>query len=250
MRWTDYLLTYTCLLACGSASAADAPTVQQDALQVEQDAEVLALIDGLAGNQAALLPDARVVGLFNEVAKNHKLDRSGPRGRDYCKKMVWAPERRRALFCGANHAVPHRLNDVWEFDLGANAWIMLYAPDPSRSYTGLGKQVDGVTLQDGWLRSERGGPVRIGHSWWGIAYDAEQRKLYFMNTWVTKMDQAVERIGADPADRYPGPPLWSFDPATGRWEPIPSEEPWPRAIFGGMLEYIPEYDGLFWHGNN
>jgi hypothetical protein len=53
--------------------------------------------------------------------------------------MVWAPERKRALYCGANHGVPHRLNDVWEFDLPSLSWVMLYAPDLPRDYAGMGK---------------------------------------------------------------------------------------------------------------
>lgn len=75
-------------------------------------------LKSLPANRAVLLGSASVVGEFNDVARQFELHKTGPRGRDFTIKMVWAPERQRALFCGANHAVPHRLNDVWEFDSG------------------------------------------------------------------------------------------------------------------------------------
>ena len=93
------------------------------------DPAVLRALARLERNQAVVLGNARVVGEFNQVARRFQLDRTGPLGRDYSIKMVWAPDRKRALFAGANHGGPHRLNDVWEFDLGALTWVLLYAPD-------------------------------------------------------------------------------------------------------------------------
>ena len=92
----------------------------------------LAKLRALRPNQAVTLGQAQVMGDFNDVARRFNLHKTGPRGRDFTIKMVWAPERRRVLFCGANHGVPHRLNDVWEFDLAALTWAMLYAPDLPR----------------------------------------------------------------------------------------------------------------------
>jgi hypothetical protein len=220
----------------------------QPALPVNEEA--LAKIQQLKPNQGAIIGKAQVVGEFNDVAKRFELDRTGPRGRDFTIRMVWAPERKRVLFCGANHAVPHRLNDVWEFDLAAMAWIMLYAPDNPRDYTGLGKDPSDVEFKDGILITKRGGPAVIGHTWWGLTYDPELKQMLFMNTWVTNKKKAVEQLGGDPEQLYPGAPLWAFSPQSGKWTMIKTEPPYPRAIFGGMLEYIPTLKGTIWHANN
>src|SRR5262245_41005414 len=78
------------------------------------DPEVTKILDGLGDNSLAVLPPTKVTGEFNDLARLFQLDKRGPMGRDFTIKMVWAPERRRALFCGANHGSPHRLNDCWE----------------------------------------------------------------------------------------------------------------------------------------
>jgi hypothetical protein len=214
------------------------------------DEAAAARIKALKPNQAALIGEAKVVGEFNETARKFDLHKTGPAGRDYSIKMVWAPERRRALFCGANHAVPHRLNDVWEFDLSALTWVLLYAPDNPRDYTGLGKDFSDVEFRDGILYTKRGGPAVIGHTWWGLTYDPERKALFFLNTWVTDRKKAVASVGGEPAQLYNGPPLWSFTPQTGRWAAHKAEKPFPRAIFGGLMEYVPELKGPVWHANN
>ncbi len=210
----------------------------------------LAAIAKLQPNQAMLLGNAAVTGDFNAVAKKYDLHKTGPRGRDYSIKMCWAADRGRALFCGANHAVPHRLNDVWEFDLGALAWAMLYAPDNPRDYTGLGKDYSDVTFADGLFVTKRGGPGIIGHTWWGLTYDQERKELMFLNTWVTERKKMAELLKGDPKELYDGPSLWAFDPAKGTWKPLKQEKPFPKDIFGGMLEYIPDLKGSVWHANN
>jgi hypothetical protein len=233
-----------CLLALvpGSASAG------QGAL--EPDPNVLRTLDALGPNEAITLGQARVIGPFNDVARRFGLDRTGPRSRDYSIKMVWAPERRRALFVGANHGGPHRLNDVWEFDLAAMAWVLLYAPDNPRSYAGLGEDFSDVEFKDGVLMTKRGGPAIIAHTWWGITYEPRARQLLFMDTWVTNRDEAIRSVGGDPANRYAGPPLWAFSPETGAWNAIRTPAPRPPAPFGAALEYVPELGGAIWHMNN
>ena len=210
----------------------------------------LAAIAKLKPNRAVLLGNAAVTGDFNAVAKKYDLHKTGPRGRDYSIKMCWAADRGRALFCGANHAVPHRLNDVWEFDLGALAWAMLYAPDNPRDYTGLGKDYSDVTFTDGLFVTKRGGPGIIGHTWWGLTYDRERKELLFLNTWVTERKKMAELLKGDPKELYDGPSIWAFDPAKGTWKPLKQEKPYPKDIFGGMLEYIPDLKGSVWHANN
>ncbi len=207
-------------------------------------------LERLTANEATLLGKARVLGQFNETARRFRLDQTGPRGRDYSLKMVWAPRRQRVLFCGANHGVPHRLNDVWEFDLATLSWHLLYAPDNPRDYLGLGKDFSDVEFRDGVLITQRGGPAVIGHTWWGLTWDPQSRLLLMMNTWVTDRKKAVEQLGGDPEQLYQGPPLWAFSPESGRWQMIKTSPPWPRPIFGGMLEYIPAWKGTLWHANN
>lgn len=196
------------------------------------------------------LGNARVVGEFNDVARDFSLDRTGPRARDFSIKMVWVPERNTALFLGANHGSPHRLNDVWEFDLDAMTWRLLYAPDNPRSYAGLGKDPSDVVFKDGVLMTLRGGPAVIGHTWWGLTYDTTARQVIYMNTWATDHDKAIVALGGDPEQRYKGPPLWRFDPANKAWAAIKSQPPHPRAPFAGLLEYVEPLGGVIWHSNN
>ncbi|WP_149114443.1 hypothetical protein [Limnoglobus roseus] len=228
-----------------SSSAADTPNEKLDS----KDA-VLKKLASLEANHAVLLGKAVVVGEFNDTARKYELHKTGPRGRDFTNKVCWAPDRKRALFCGANHAVPHRLNDVWEFDLPSLTWSMLYAPDLPRGYADLGKDTSDVEFRDGLLMTKRGGPAVIAHTWWGLTYDPRHKTLLFMNTWVTEQKKAVQALGGDPAELYTGPPLWAFYPTTRTRKPFKAVKPYPVAIFGGMLEYIPDLGGSIWHTNN
>ncbi|MCU0705367.1 MAG: hypothetical protein MUF18_15450 [Fimbriiglobus sp.] len=212
--------------------------------------EVAQKLAALKPNSAALLGTADVVGEFNDTAKKYDLHKTGPKGRDFTIKMCWAADRERAMFCGANHGVPHRLNDVWEFDLPSLTWAMLYAPDLPRGYMDLGKDTSDVVFKDGLLVTQRGGPAVIAHTWWGLTYDPTHKALLFMNTWVTDRKKAVKDLGGNPDDLDHGPPLWAFFPADKKWKAFKAEKPYPVAIFGGLLEYIPELGGSIWHANN
>lgn len=214
------------------------------------DHRVLSLLKALPPNHGVILGSATVLGEFNQTALNYRLDETGPQRRDYSLKMVWAPERRRALFAGANHGRPHRLNDVWEFDLAAMAWILLYAPDNPRGYRTLGNDYTDVEFREGILITRRGGPAVIGHTWSGLTYDPVRQQMLYMNTWVTDQANAVRELGGNPELLYKGPPLWAFSPSARRWQPLKSEPPGPRAPFGAMLEYVAELDGAIWHMNN
>lgn len=224
--------------ACGSAVAEPA---------LAPDRKVIAKLQSLPPNHGVLLGEARVLGEFNATARGFNLHKTGPRSRDFSLKMVWAPERSRALYLGANHRVPHRLNDVWEFDLGALAWVLLYAPDNPRDTHGLGEDASDVEFRDGILVTKRGGPAVIAHTWWGVTWDPERRELLFMNTWVTNLDKAIARVGGDAARRYDGPPLWAFAPESRQWRTVKTPEPAPRAPFAAWLEFVPQLGGALWH---
>ena len=212
--------------------------------------DVTDALAGLKPNHGRRLGTAAVVGEFNDTTRRFDLDKTGPKARDFTLKMCWAEDRKRVLYCGANHAVPHRLNDVWEFDLPALTWSMLYAPDHPRGYTDLGKDTSDVEFKDGLLFTKRGGPAVIAHTWWGLTYDPRHKALLFMNTWVTDQKKAVQALGGDPAALYTGPPLWAFFPADGKWKAFRASKPYPVAIFGGLLEYVPDLGGSVWHTNN
>lgn len=212
--------------------------------------DVAKKLAALKPNQAVLLGNADVVGEFNDTAKKYDLHKTGPKGRDFTNKMCWAPDRNRPLFCGANHGVPHRLNDVWEFDLPSLTWAMLYAPDLPRGYGDLGKDTSDCEFKDGLLVTKRGGPAVIAHTWWGLTYDPKRKALLFMNTWVTDRKKAVKDLGGNPDELYTGPPLWAYLPGEKKWKAFKADKPYPVAIFGGLLEYIPELGGSIWHANN
>jgi hypothetical protein len=234
-------------LAC-SSGALYAESKEQPKLVPKQ--AIIEKLNALAPNQGVLLGKAEVVGEFNETTKKYELEKTGPRGRDFTIKMCWAPDRKRVLFLGANHGVPHRLNDVWEFDLPSLTWSMLYAPDLPRGYMDLGKDTSDVEFKNGILMTKRGGPAVIAHTWWGLTYDPKQKALLFMNTWVTEQKKAITLLGGNPEELYTGPPLWAFYPETRKWKAFKSPKPYPVPIFGGMLEYLPELNGSIWHANN
>ncbi|MFT3759458.1 hypothetical protein [Thauera sp.] len=228
---------------------AASPSVQVTPV-LQADAAVVAVLAALGPGEAALLGRARLIGDFNDVARRFDLHRTGPRGRDYSIKMVWAEDRGRALFAGANHGQPHRLNDVWEFDLGALSWVLRYPPDNPRSYAGLGDDPSDVEYRNGVLATRRGGPAVVGHTWWGLAYHPRTRRLLWMNLWGSNLDKLVVQRGGEPDSRYKGLPLWSFDPETAHWELLRTTGAAPRAAFAGMLEYIDSLGDVVWHANN
>lgn len=212
--------------------------------------EVVAALADLAPNQAVYLGDAEVVGDFNEVARRFDLDHTGPLRRDYSLKMVWAPERHQAIYLGANHGKPHRLNDVWSFDLRALEWTLLYAPDLPRDYRGLGEDASDVVLHDGVLMTRRGGPAIIGHGWSSVTYDAARRKVLFMNAWPANRNQIATRLKRSADEIDSSLPMWTFDPAQKSWAYLKTGTPQPPPAYGALLEFNPEGGGAIYHGND
>lgn len=233
-----------------SALVGGARTAAGEVSDEPVDDAVIERLAALRPNQSMLLGRAGVTGELNATARRFDLHQTGPRARNYCLKMVWSPRRRTALYLGANHSVPHRLNDVWEFDLARMRWVLLYGPDLPRDYKGLGPDASDVVYRDGVLQTRRGGPAVIGHTWAGITFDPDHERVIYMNHWGIDLEAAITRVGGDPATRYRGPPLWSFDPASRRWRPILSDGPYPQWGSAGMLEYVPELRGCVWHMNN
>jgi hypothetical protein len=130
--------------------------------------------------------------------------------------------------------VPHRLNDVWEYDLPSNTWVCLYGPDLSK-----GTRMSGWTdtnVVDGVLRTKRGGPAIIGHQWWQLDYDPEMKALLFLSCW----SMAPKEVKAElyPKNKHK-PPLWVFHPEKRKWEPIMAEGAAPRVGVAVYFQYVP-----------
>lgn len=223
--------------------------------ELPPDPDVLSILDGLEDNSSAWLDSLNTVGEWNDVTNQFGMHNSGPRGRDYSNKAVWMKDRKRAFFCGANHGAPHRLNDAWEFDLPSHTWVMLFAPDPHNA-EGVMEIVEGDVL-DGhgnilqrvkYVQTQRGGPTHYGHTWWGLAYDPTIKAALWMNVAIGPSPQSYieEQTGSDEGI-YRGPPLWAFYPYDGQWKMVLSPEPWPRVIYAGAMEYVPELGGAFWY---
>ncbi|MCW8133861.1 MAG: hypothetical protein KIS92_26170 [Planctomycetota bacterium] len=146
------------------------------------------------------------------VEKFHGALKNGPGRRDYGNKMAYAPDRGTALYCGANHGSPHRLNDVWEFHLASNTWRMICAPGTNATafrelqnaerklkdeiakgadaekakaeleavYAKMKTWYEGVEVKDGYLQDKaNGGPVQPWHTWDGLTYDEKAKRLYW-----------------------------------------------------------------------
>ena len=228
--------------------------------QRKPDAEVVKILAALQPGQSVLLPPVKTSGnLDNAEVKRFKLDKTGPRPRDYCLKWVWAPDRERALFCGGNAGVPHKLNDVWEYDLASNTWVLLWAPDPDTnrvrhmSTPGEAKSyLDGFVHLDeatGEIMTKRGAPFDPVHTWWALTYDPELKALLWVmgnhhlhDDWLKMQPEATDHYRLD---GYHKMRLWAYYPERNKWDFVQSAGP-PKSP-AAILEYIPEKRGSFYY---
>ncbi|MCX7591377.1 MAG: hypothetical protein N2255_07080 [Kiritimatiellae bacterium] len=213
--------------------------------ELTPDPGVVGLVNKLGDGESVNLPAPKVGGDINDVARRYGLDKHGPGVRDYSIKMVWMPERKRAIFYGANHAVPHRLNDVWEYDLTANTWVCLYAPDANKGGGADWSDVDRESAETkaGIVRTRRGGPAIVGHSWWNMTYDPDLRAMITLCTWSMSDPQLFQLLQQGKHK----PPLWAFFPEKKQWEPIlGSKGDIPGYENARQMEYVPELGGTVW----
>jgi len=248
----------------------------------EPDPTVIAQLAALKSGQSLVLPP------FQVEAKGlsfHGIDQYGPGQRDYCNKMAYAPDRRAALYAGGNHQVPHRMNDVWEFRLGANCWRLLYEPDggnpakhksaylltsrtlvrdPETALTQ--KQRDqiaaygvwwkeNVAFENGHVATKRGGPIMPAHTWDAFCYDEQSRQILWgmganpggqLSTWAYYADKPVAEFQKQVDETYT--PMWTFDPKTKRWNHYRTDK--PRAALRGMgasMTYLPDFKRTLWY---
>lgn len=218
--------------------------------------ELLAKLEALPANTWMKLPAFKVAGETSWMKPGSDFRRLGPSVRDYCTRMVWAPERQRALYLGAGHNV-HPLNDVWEYDLASNTWICLYAPDPAPPRDDAEWYRKNVVLKDGVVRTPRGAPVRPAHTWWGLAYDTDKKRLVFWDAHkgilFTNYKQLAEAVGLKengPILRLSGSGpgqawVFTFDPQTRQWQEVLTGV--PKAYESSQLEYLPDRKALWLH---
>jgi hypothetical protein len=154
------------------------------------------------------------------------------------------PERRRAIFYGANHGGPHRLNDVWEYDLPSNTWVCLYGPDKTKGrHRSDYDDLDWELARTGVIRTKRGGPGNPPHSWWNMAYDPVARAMITPCSFST-CDREVRDLLKNGRHK---PPMWAFYPQKKMWEPIlGSTGELPRYENARAMEYVPELGGTVW----
>jgi hypothetical protein len=237
-------LIAACLCLTGIAGAGEKIEVKP---VLRPDPGVAKTLAALGEGCSAVLPAFKVTGDLNEVAKKWGLGERGPEGRDYCCKMLWMPGRRRAAFCGANHAYPHRLNDVWEYDLAANTWVCLYGPDMSKNAKPENWK-DTVVDENGIFRCKRGGPARVGHLWWQITYDPDRKAITWMCCWGSSAAFA-KALPGKMGGRHPDPSLWLYYPYERRWDPVIKSKfagKKPRGANASALEYIPDRKASLW----
>jgi hypothetical protein len=173
------------------------------------DSSILARVNNLPPNTGAYLTTFACIDRQGGSALSvyHNFATNGPGTRDYCMKWVYAPSRERALYCGANHGSPHKFNDVWEYDLQSNTWILLHKPDSG---------------------------IVPCHTWWGLAYDRKREQLVWASgggcgSWV---DWHVY----EPYSPEKGWGVLSFTNAG------PSV-----IGLGAALEYLEDQDKLLWY---
>ncbi|MGQ9663463.1 MAG: hypothetical protein ACUVWX_14180 [Kiritimatiellia bacterium] len=242
----------------------------------QDDPEILRILAALEDNTGVYLPPSRFEGA--DMDKVEGFSKRGPNVRDYCNKMVYAPERRTALYCGANHGAPSRLNDVSEYHLGANTWCLLAPPvggdhgrvNRSMNEIKLGKNVEKnraflkewfenyCELKDGYLQTKgNGGPVCPWHTWDGCAYDASAGLLLwavldtdeihddYLKAYAEYTGRNFEELKRQ---RKPGTGLYLFDPVKAVWrrQMGPDPRPYLRGM-GGSLTYIPEWGKTIWY---
>ncbi len=173
-------------------------SAEEKPLPYKDDPVILEKIKNLGDREGLQLPNPKIMA---DGKKLEKPFRGGPYSRDYTNKMVHAPERETALYCGGNHGAG-RTNDVWEYHLGSNTWHQLHAPIggdhakhklmlmfmPRKWRKNLNlklnekeqKQFDAakafwkkyVIFKDGHCVTKIGeGPLLVGHTWDTLVYE-------------------------------------------------------------------------------
>lgn len=229
-----------------SASAADRPPFPDDP-------KIVARLASLGDRSSLRLGKFRTAGAGLDVVGFYRAH--GPRVRDYSTKMVYAPDRRTALYCGASHNTPV-VNDVWEYHLGSNTWHVLYPSDGGRqdkvranwrtlrgieSLLKRGKPISNeqkrkyekaktqmrawyrehVVFANGYIQAKGGGPIYPSHTWDGLTYDPRVRRLLWHPGHDGNLRWFAEFTGEDYEQlrqrQKPTTKVWMYEPASRAW---------------------------------
>ena len=186
-----------------SVAAPEAGKTEAPAAPYQDDPSILATLNALGDGESLLLPPVK--HMLNGRPINGE-GRSGPFARDYTTKMVYAADRRTALYAGGNHG-EGRMNDVWEFHLGSNTWHCLFPAeggDQARFKWSLmfasrifeknpaykmkpteQENMDAckawwketVVFTNGLYLTKSGGPLLSGHTWDTLVYEPNTRRM-------------------------------------------------------------------------
>jgi hypothetical protein len=206
--------------------ATASPTVLAGEVQksvYRDDPAVLAQLEALRPGQSLVLGPVRALG--EGVEAYPQWYRNGPGQRDYCNKMPYAPDRGTALYAGGNHAVPHRLNDVWEYHLGSNTWHLLYGPDGGNP--GQWKAAYFLTART--LVKDPGRELT----------ESEQAQVDGYRRWWLL-------LAFPPGGRGKQLALAAYSLEANRWELVEPDGPAvPATRFGSYMGYFDERHGVF-----
>jgi len=226
----------------------------------DADLAIQETLNALAARSGRMLPRFRVRP--SDAERFHSSFKKGPGRRDFSNKMVYAPNRGTALYCGANHNSPHRLNDVWEFHLPGNTWHLISPPASDayqlknllhrkkRAAKAMRQGIDVeanrrfveeeysdrvrawyecCTVEDGYLQAKgNGGPIRPYHTWDGVTYDQRTGRLYWA---VLDLNhESMARRWAKITGRDPEKAAKALQPASTMYIFDPSKGRWRRQM--------------------
>jgi len=242
------------------------------------DPEIVALFENLEPNQAVVLPASALGEATKAAIGNNGRYVGGPHTRDYCNKLPYSEDRQTALYVGGSHQT-YRPNDAWEYHLGSNTWHMLFPPDGGNHaqlkftlYFGALRKLakdptaeltekeqaelaktrawwkENAVLKEGVVTTTQGGPIMPAHTWDGVTYDDQVGRLYWASGahpggrpsfHALLTDTPVEEV-----ERQLHPhrkPMWSFDPASGKWQEYRTQGPTPEFRgMGATMHYLPD----------
>jgi len=211
-------------LAVACVQAAEVPAASKVEPELAPDTNLLARIAALPVNTWMKLSPFKVIGDLEWLGPKDSIRQVGPRGRDYSNKAAWMPDRKRAIFAGGGHNI-HPLNDVWEYDLAANAWICLYGADvPAQGKTPEWMK-ENLVITNGVLQTKRGGPPRLSHTFDGWNYDSDRRMAFMPESLRGAVFVDVKTVAAGfglsdaelAAQWKPAPFFLTFDPYARQW---------------------------------
>ncbi len=254
----------------------DAPLPYQD------DPAIIAAIAKLGDRASLALPKVKV----DAQTEIYGCQLMGPVTRGYTMRMAYAPARQTALYHGGDHQTL-RSNDVWEYHLGSNTWHAIFEPDGGNQapYKGVlmflarrlraqpeqpmtadeRKQFEevrpwwnaNVVWKDGYLTTQRGGPILPGHTWDTLVYEPNQN-LMIHGTGAYCSDAAIlesryreiplEDVEQKIDNAYSS--IWMFDPFAKRWliHKRPANHAMPNMEgMGATMCYIPDLKRVIYY---